>query len=145
MASGPSGIIPQGTDCWVEANGIIDVRTGSQMSVVGMSVYAVARARYERVVLGRQSTPYRYRMSNPVVATWSTTPGSTDGLAIAGTNIINGVQFIDQVQLHITGAQTEQWRCPLVAIQALMTDPVTGYEVRIIDEVFEVSFDSVND
>lgn len=144
MASGASGVIKQGEDCWIEANAIIDKRTGLSMNVVGMSVYGVARARYERVVLGRQSAPYRWRMYNPIVATWSSSPGPTDGIAIVGTNVVNGVQFTDQVQLHVTPIQTDQWRCPLVVVQAMLTDPVTGYDARVIDVVLEVDFSALD-
>lgn len=128
-------IIPQGVDCWIEANNIINVRTGQSMDVTGASVHAVARALYERRVLGRRL--FQYRMLNPVVAEWSTTPTGTQGTATAGGAII------DQVQLHVTPAQTSGWRCPLVMIQAELTDPITGYVERIIDEVYEVSFEVV--
>jgi hypothetical protein len=128
-------IIKQGVDCWIEANGIINVRTGQAMDVTGASVHAVARALYERRVLGRRL--FQYRMINPVVAEWSTTPTGTQGTAIAGG------QITDQVQLHVTPAQTSTWRCPLVIIQAELTDAITGYVERIIDEVYEVSFEVV--
>lgn len=132
-------IIPQGTDCWIQATGIYDVRTGEPINVTGYSVYAVARARFSRRVLGRPSMGYRYRMWNPVVASWSTTPTGTEGVATAG-----GDSGANQVQLHVTPAQTAAWRCPLVAIQADLTDPVTQYVARIIDEVYEVSFDDTS-
>jgi hypothetical protein len=128
-------IIRQGVDCWIEANNIINVRTGLSMDVTGFSVHAVARALYERRVLGRRL--FQYRMLNPVVAEWSTTPTGTQGTATAGGAVT------DQVQLHITPTQTSGWRCPLVMIQAELTDPVTGYVERIIDEVYEVSFEVV--
>jgi hypothetical protein len=128
-------IIPQGVDCWIEASNIINVRTGTPMDVTGCAVHAVARALYERRVLGRRL--FQYRMLNPVVAEWSTTPTGTQGTAIAGGAIT------DQVQLHVTPAQTSGWRCPLVLIQAELTDPITGYVERIIDEVYEVSWEVV--
>lgn len=129
-------IISQGTDCWIEATTIIDVRTGLPMDVTGYVVHAAARARYGRRVLG-QRIPYHYRMVSPVVAEWHTTPTGTQGLAIAGGDVP------DRVQLHVTPTQTSGWRCPLVIIQAEMTDPSTGYVERIIDEVYEVSFEVV--
>jgi hypothetical protein len=128
-------IIKQGVDCWIEANNIINVRTGLSMDVTGCSVHAVARALYERRVLGRRL--FQYRMINPVVAEWSTTPTGTQGTATAGGAIT------DQVQLHITPTQSSAWRCPLVLIQAELTDPITGYVERIIDEVYEISFEVV--
>jgi hypothetical protein len=128
-------IIRQGVDCWIEANSIINVRTGQPMDVTGASVHAVARALYERRVLGRRL--FQYRMLNPVVAEWSTAPTGTQGLATAGGAVT------DQVQLHVTPTQTSGWRCPLVMIQAELTDPITGYVERIIDEVYEVSFEVV--
>jgi hypothetical protein len=128
-------IILQGVDCWIEANNIINVRTGQAMDVTGCSVHAVARALYERRVLGRRL--YQYRMINPVVAEWSTTPTGTQGTATAGGAIT------DQVQLHVTPTQSSGWRCPLVIIQAELTDPITGFVERIIDEVYEVSFEVV--
>jgi hypothetical protein len=138
-----SDIIRQGTDCWIIASNLIDVRTGLQMNVTGYKVTGVARARYQRRVLGRRI--YHYRMLDPIVATWNTTPTGTDGVATAGANAIMTSQPIDQVQLHITPTQTETWRCPLVLIQAELIDPVTGYVARIVDEIFEVSFDADND
>jgi hypothetical protein len=136
--TGAGGVIRQGVDCWIEANSIINVRTGLSMDVTGCSVHAVARARYERVVLGRQSVPYRFRMYNPIVAEWDTTPTGTQGTAVAGGAVP------DQVQLHVTPTQTLNWRCPLVVIQAELTDPITGYVERIIDEVYEVSFEAID-
>jgi hypothetical protein len=135
----PAGVIKQGVDCWVEATGIIDVRTGSPMDVTGMTVHAVARALYERYVLGRPNyvRAYRWRMLSPVIAEWHTTPTGTQGQATAG-----GV-VTDRVQLHITPTQSSSWRCPLVIIQAELTDPITGYVERIIDEVYEISFEAV--
>ena len=128
-------IINQGTDCWIEATNIINGRTGLPMDVTGYAVHAVARARYERRVLGRRV--YQYRMNSPVVAEWSTSPTGTQGTAIAGGDVP------DRVQLHITPAQTSGWRCPLVVIQAEMTDPVTGYVERIINEILELDFEAV--
>jgi hypothetical protein len=128
-------IILQGVDCWIEASNIINVRTGTSMDVTGCSVHAVARALYERRVLGRRL--FQYRMVNPIVAEWSTTPTGTQGTAVAGGAIP------DQVQLHVTPTQSSSWRCPLVLIQAELTDPITGFVERIIDEVYEVSWEVV--
>jgi len=125
-------VIKQGVDCWIEANSITSVRTGQPLDVTGYSVHAVARALYERRTLGQNN----YQRS-PVVAEWSTTPTGTQGTATAGGTVT------DQVQLHVTPTQTLNWLCPLVIIQAEMTDPVTGYVERIIDEVYEVSFEAV--
>lgn len=135
-------IIQQGTDCWIEANNIIDVRSGAQMDVTGFSVHAVARAIYDggRFVHGKPNSSrraYMYRMITPVVAEWSTSPSGTQGTATAGGSVI------DRVQLHVTPAQTKSWRCPLVIVQAEMTDPITGYVARIIDELYEVNFEAV--
>jgi hypothetical protein len=135
MSTGVGGVIRQGTDCWIEANSIINIRTGEPMNVTGYTVHAVARARYERQVLGRRI--YQYRMISPVVAEWHTTPTGTQGTAVAGGAVT------DRVQLHVTPTQTAGWRCPLVVIQAEMTDPVTGYVARIINEVYEVDFEAV--
>ena len=128
-------IIRQGVDCWVEATSIINLRTGLPMDVTGYFVHAVARARYERRVLGRRTL--QYRMISPVVAEWSTAPTGTQGTAVAGGAVT------DRVQLHVTPTQTATWRCPLVNIQAEMTDPITGYVERIIDIILEVSFEAV--
>lgn len=128
-------IIRQGVDCWIEANSIINVQTGQSMDVTGYSVHAVARALYERRVLGRRL--FQYRMLNPVVAEWSTTPTGTQGTVVAGGAVP------DRVQIHVTPTQTAGWRCPLVMIQAEMTDPFTGYVARIINEVYEVDFEVV--
>jgi hypothetical protein len=128
-------VIKQGVDLWIEANSIIDVRTGSAMNVTGYPVHAVARARYQRQVLGRRI--YRYRMLEPVIAEWHTTPTGTQGLIVAGGAVT------DRVQIHVTPTQTSGWRCPLVIIQAEMTDPITGFVERIIDEVYEVDPETV--
>lgn len=133
-----SDVIRQGVDCWIEALDIIDVRTGLPMDVTGFTVHAVARARYERHVLGRPRF-YRTRMHSPIVAEWHTTPTGTQGLAIAGGAVT------DRVQLHVTPVQTAGWRCPLVSIQAEMTDPVTGFVERIISEIYEVDPENVID
>lgn len=134
-------ILPQGVDAWIQANGIIDVRTGAQMDVTGYAVHAVARAIFERWVLGKPNSLRGYRwaipMYSPVVAEWDTAPTGTQGTATAGGSTI------DQVQLHITPTQTKGWRCPLVIIQAEMTDPFTGFVTRIIDEVYEVNFEAI--
>lgn len=134
-------IIRQGVDCWIEANSIINVRTGQPMDVTGASVHAVARAIYERWTLGKPNHLRGYRwaipMNSPIVAEWSTSPTGTQGTATAGGAIT------DQVQLHVTPEQTKGWRCPLVIIQAELTDPITSYVERIIDEVYEVDFEAV--
>lgn len=130
-------IVRQGTDCWISASNIVDVVSGASMDVTGYTVVATARARYQRRVLGRPI--YNYRMMSPVIAEWSTTPTGTQGVATAGGSVP------DQVQLHVTPAQTENWRCPLVIIQADLIDPVTRYTARIIDEMYEVSFDAIPD
>lgn len=132
-------VIQQGTDLWIEAIGIIDVRTGDPMDVTGMGVHAVARACYERYVLGRPNylRAYRWRMLTPIISEWSTTPIGTQGIAIAG-----GV-VPDRVQLHVTPTQTLGWRSPLVIIQAQLTDPATGYVERIINEVYEIDFAAI--
>lgn len=130
-------IIRQGCDIWLTAGNITDVTTGLPMDVTGYTVYAAARARYRRQVLGRNF--YQYRMVSPVVAEWSTSPTGTQGQATAGGAITN------QVQLHVTPTQTEGWRCPLVIIQADLVNPVTGYVARIVDNVYEVSFSTVPD
>jgi hypothetical protein len=133
-----TNIINQGVDCWIEATNIINVRTGEPMDVTGFTVHAVARARYDRRVLGRRYSYHTYRMASPVIAEWHTNPTGTQGLAIAG-----GVADPYRVQLHVTPAQTSGWRCPLVSIQAEMTAPITGYVERIINEVYEVDFETV--
>lgn len=131
-------VIKQGVDCWLEALNIIDVRTGDPMDVTGYPVHAVARACYYRTVRGRpQYSTWQYRMLSPVVAEWSTTPTGTQGTIIAGGAVT------DRVQIHITPAQTSGWRCPMVVIQAEMTDPVTGFVERVIDEIFDVSMEAV--
>lgn len=134
-------IIQQGVDCWIEANSIVDVRTGASIDVTGFHVVAVARAIYDggRFVYGKPNASrrsYMYRMITPVVAQWSTTPTGTQGTIVAGGAVT------DRVQIHVTPTQTEGWRCPLVIIQAEMTDPVTGYIARIIDAEFIVNFDA---
>jgi hypothetical protein len=125
-------VIRQGADCWIEANGIINLRTGLPMDVTGYAVHAVARARYERRI-------FQYQMLNPVVAEWSTTPTGDQGTIVAGGDVT------DRVQIHVTPTQTAGWRCLFVNIQAEMTDPVTGYVERIVDKVYEVSFEAVTD
>lgn len=130
-------IIRQGCDVWISASNITDVTTGLPMDVSNCTVYAAARARYRRQVLGRNL--YQYRMISPVVAEWSTTPTGTQGQATAGGVITN------QVQLHVTPTQTEGWRCPLVIIQADLIDPVTGFTARVIDQVYEIEFSAIPD
>ncbi|MGH3987829.1 MAG: hypothetical protein ACRDTZ_10975 [Pseudonocardiaceae bacterium] len=134
-----SNIILQGVDCWIEAKNIINARTGAPLNVTGFTVRAVARALYERTVLGRRRY-YTHRLPrfSPVVAEWHTSPTGTQGTAIAG-----GVADPYRVQLHVTPSQSSNWLCPLVSIQAEMTDPVTGYVDRIISEVYEVDFEAV--
>jgi hypothetical protein len=132
-----SGVIKQGVDCWVEAKDIIDVRTGDPMDVTGFTVHAVARARWTgRRVLGQSRWNFNRGMEQ-VIAEWHTSPTGNQGLIIAG-----GV-VPDRVQIHITPAQTSTWRSPLVSIQAEMTDPLTGFVERIVDELFEVSQENV--
>jgi hypothetical protein len=129
-------VIKQGVDCWVEACNIIDIRTGNTIDVTGYSVHAVARARYHRRVLGQY--PRRWHALTPVISEWRTTPvAATDGLIIAGGIVP------DRVQIHITPTQSSNWRSPLVNIQAEMTDPLTGEVARIIDEIYEISFEAV--
>lgn len=135
-------IIRQGVDCWIEANNITNVRTGDPMDVTGFAVYGVARAIYDRWFLGkpnylRGGWRFRPSMWSPVVSEWSTSPTGTQGSATAGGAITN------QVVLHVTPAQTRLWKCPLVLIQAELTDPITSYVERIIDEVYEVNFEAV--
>lgn len=133
-----SNVILQGVDCWIEAKNIINARTGSPLNVTGFTVHAMARALYERNVLGRRRYfQARYPRFSHVVAEWHTSPTGTQGLAIAG-----GADPY-RVQLHVTPAQTRNWLCPLVRIHAEMTDPVTGYVDRIISEVYEVDFEAV--
>jgi hypothetical protein len=136
-------IIMQGVDCWISASNIINVRTGVQMNVTGYTVTAVACALYRRQVLGQYRWQQQWRMNNPIVAQWSTTPTGTQGLATAGTNAVITTQPIDQVTLHVTPAQTANWRYPLVIVQAKLIDPVTGFDARIINETYEVSPDAV--
>lgn len=130
-------VIKQGTDAWLEATNIIDVRTGDPMDVTGFTVHAVARSRWTgRRVLGRVLWNYN-RMAEPVISEWHTSPTGTQGTIIAGGIVP------DRVQIHITPTQSSGWRSPLIVIQAEMTDPVTGYVERIVDEVLEVSYDAV--
>lgn len=132
------GVIRAGEDAWIEARNITDVKTGNLIDVTGYAVHGVARALFERYVLGRPNylRTYRWRMFSPVVAEWSTSPTGTQGTATAGGSDPNAVV------LHITPTQTLTWRCPLVIVQAELTDPITGYISRIVDEVFEVAFDA---
>lgn len=130
-------IIKQGTDCWITAANITAVATGLPIDVTNYTCYAAARARYHRQVLGRAY--YQYRMISPVVAEWSTTPTGTQGEIIMGGTPTN------QVQIHVTPTQTEGWRCPLVIVQAVLIDPITGYESRIVNSVFELDFSAIPD
>lgn len=140
MTANPQ-VIRAGEDSWIEARNITDVRTGNLIDVSGFSVQGVARAMYQRYVLGRPSMrSMRYRMLSPIVAEWSTTPTGTQGAAVAG---LTGGTDPNLVTLHITPTQSLSWRCPLVIIEAELTDPVTGYISRIISETYEVSQDAV--
>jgi hypothetical protein len=129
-------VIRAGEDCWIEANNIIDVTTGLPINVTGYAVHAVARARWTgRRVLG--TWRYQPRMIEPVIAEWSTSPTGTQGTIIAGGAVT------DRVQIHITPTQSSGWRCPLVSIQAEMTNPATGFVSRIISEVYELDMETV--
>lgn len=136
-------VISAGEDCWIEARRCRDPRTGNLINVTGFGVHAVARALYERYVLGKPNhlLGYRYAMLAPVVAEWSTTPTGTQGDALTGTATTTSDP--NTVQLHITPAQSSGWRCPLVIIQAELTDPVTQYVARIINRVYEIDFEAV--
>lgn len=135
------GVITQGADVWLEADGIRDKRTGNLMDVSDFTVHAVARACYQRMVLGRPLyMTWRYRMMMPVIAEWDTTPTGTEGTITAG-----GGDTPNRVSIHITPEQSDGWRCPLVIIQAEMVDPITGFKSRIINETYELSFDASPD
>jgi len=131
-------VIRAGEDCWIEARDITDVRTGNPIDVTGYSVHATARAAYERYVRGRPQymRAMRSRMLNPVIAEWDTSPTGTEGTIIAG-----GVDPY-LVQIHITPTQSLNWLAPLVILQAELTDPITGYKSRIVDEVYELAYDA---
>ncbi|MGH3546675.1 MAG: hypothetical protein ACRDQU_00815 [Pseudonocardiaceae bacterium] len=144
MSTGPGGIIRVGADCWITANNITNVTTGLPLNCLGFTVAAVARARWQRRVLGRPSIGYRWHMNNPVVSTWSTTPTGTQGQATTGSTLNSDGTTSYWAQLHVTPTQTQNWRWPLVNIQAEMTDPVTGYVARVIDQIYEVDFEAVS-
>jgi len=136
---GNQGVILQGTDCWIEADNIRDVRTGSLVNVTGFTVHAVARALYQRFVLGRPLyLTWRYRMTMPIVSEWDTTPTDPSW----GTITAGGQDFPNRVSIHVAPTQTNAWRCPLVIVQAEMTDPITGYKSRIVNQVYEVDFEA---
>jgi hypothetical protein len=132
-------VIRAGEDCWIEARDITDVRTGNLIDVTDYPVHATARAAYQRYVLGRPqyAQAMRYRMLTPVIAEWSTTPTGTQGTITAG----GSDPYL--VSIHITPTQSLGWRAPLVIIQAELTDPITGYKSRIVDEIYELSYDAV--
>jgi hypothetical protein len=136
-------IIRQGVDCFITASNIIGVTTGEPVDVTGYTVYAAARAIYgDRYHLGKPNVVRGWWWSAaayaPIIAEWSTSPTGTQGTVIAGLS--NGGTVTNQIQLHVTPTQTSTWRCPLVIIQAEMTDPNTNFVGRIIDEIYEVNF-----
>jgi hypothetical protein len=79
----------------------------------------------------------RYRMLTPVIQEWDTTPIGTQGTITAG----GSDPYL--VSIHITPAQSLNWRSPLVMLMAELTDPITGYKSRIVDEVYELSYDAI--
>lgn len=136
ITPGNPNVILQGTDCWIEADNIRDVRTGEFIDVTGFSVHAVARACYERMVLGRPLyLSWRYKMMMPIVSEWDTTPTGTMGTITAG-----GAETPHRVSIHISPIQSEAWRSPLVIVQAEMVDPVTRYKSRIVNAIYEIDF-----
>lgn len=134
-------VIRAGEDCWIEARNITDVRTGNPIDVTGFAVKAVARALYQRYVLGRPQylRQMRYRLLTPVISTWSTSPTGNDGTILAGA----AAGDAGMVQIHVNPTQTLGWRAPLVIIQAELTDPNTMFVSRIVDEIYEVNFDAI--
>lgn len=143
MSSSNPNVIRAGEDCWIEARNIRNVRTGVLMNVTGFGVHAVARALYNgRYTLGKPNyaRAMRFRMMTPVVAEWSTTPTGIQGQVTAGTATLTANP--NRVEIHVTPTQSGGWRCPLVLVQAELTDPVTGYKGRIIDHVYEINFDA---
>jgi hypothetical protein len=138
ITPGNPNVILQGVDCWIEADNIRDVRTGVLIDVTTFTVHAVARAAYERMVLGRPLyLTWRYKMMMPIVAEWDTTPTGTWGTITAG-----GADTPNLVSIHVTPADTVSWRCPLVIVQAEMTDPITGYKSRIVNQMYEIDFEA---
>jgi hypothetical protein len=136
-----AGVIRQGEDCWIEALNIRDVRGGDLIDVTGWKVHAVARAWYARIPLGRRV--WQYRMQNPVMSEWSTAPTGTQGVIIAGIGNDNTDPY--RIRIHVTPAQTDNWRAPMALIQAKMWNPVTNDTARVVDEIYEVAFDALPD
>ena len=134
-------VIRQGEDVKISAKNLRSVETGELMDVSGWPARALARAWYARVQLGQRI--WQYRMMNPVMTEWSTTPTGTQGRITAGVGSDNDDP--NRVVIHVTADQTYNWRSPLVLIQAFLHNPVTGETAKIISRVFEIEFGTIPD
>jgi hypothetical protein len=129
-------VIRQGEDFLIAAKNLRSVATGEPIDVTGWSVHAIARAWYQRVQLGQRI--WQYRMINPVMSEWSTTPTGTQGTIVTGSATSTG--DTNRVELQVTSSQTDNWRSPLVLIQAWMRNPVTDEKAKIISQVYEIEY-----
>lgn len=136
------GVINAGEDTLIQAVNLAAKTTGYMMDVTGWECHGVARALYERYVLGRPvwTRTWSYRMQMPIVAFWDYPQTVFDD---EHAEIITGGTIPNMVQLHVTPAQSNGWRCPLVLIQAELHNPVTGEVSRIISNTYEIDPQSI--
>lgn len=129
-------VIRQGEDFRINIKNLRSVATGELMDVSGWPVRAIARSWYQRTQLGQRN--WQYRMMNPIMSEWSTTPTGTQGRITAGVGSDNDDP--NRVVIHVTSAQTDNWRSPLVLIQGWLQNPVTMEPAKIISHVYEIEF-----
>jgi hypothetical protein len=136
-----AGVIRQGEDFTISAKNLYSVATGEAINVTGWPVHAIARAWYHRAQLGARV--WQYRMINPIMSEWSTSPTGTQGTIVTGVNTSTGET--NRIEIKVTANQTNNWRSPLVLIQAWMSNPVTAEKAKIISQVYEIEFGTLPD
>lgn len=136
------GVINAGEDTLIQCVNLTAKTTGAMMDVTNWECHGVARALYERYVLGRPvwARTWRYRMLMPIVAYWDYPQTIFDD---EHAEIITGGATPNMVQLHVTPSQSNGWRCPLVLVQAELINPITGEISRILDQQYDVDFSAV--
>jgi hypothetical protein len=134
-------VIRQGEDFIISAKNLYSVATGETIDVTGWPVHAIARAWYQRTQLGARV--WQYRMISPIMSEWSTSPTGTQGTIVTGANTSTGET--NRVEIQVTADQTDNWRSPLVLIQAWMRNPVTAERAKIVSQVYEIEFGTLPD